>query len=359
MSSRNLTICGTDLYHQRNLLINGDRYRKNRSLSEKNTLRYMGQSSRRVARNPIMTIPVVVHVIYHEEIENISYEQIHSQINRLNRDFRKMNGDIIKVPDPWKKLAADTRIEFRLACKGPDGNPSNGITRTYTNETTFNLSANPSEPEKIKFTSLGGKDAWDPSRYLNIWVCNLGDGLLGYAQFPDGDPNTDGVVIAHWVFGDTGSALSENNPFQTSFNMGRTATHEIGHYLNCYHIWGDEMFGTDPCSAKDNVEDTPNQRGSNTGKPTFPSTVESCDDTGINGTMFMNYMDYTDDDCMFMFTIGQAVRMHSVLETSRSSLLVSDVLNCPIEEQLLSDVMVLPSKVFDGVDENVDIVEKL
>lgn len=225
MSERNLGICGTTILHNRNMKKYGERYRRNREADEKNVLHFMGRNARLVSRSAVLTIPVVVHVVYNNEIENISDEQILSQINRLNKDFRRTNEDIGKVPSPWKNLAVDTKTEFKLACKDPQGRPTNAITRTKTNKTSFEIPMDENTPEPIKFTSEGGMDAWDSSRYLNIWVCNLQSGLLGYAQFPSGHPSTDGVAISHWVFGDRGSVLSPNNPFGNQFNLGRTATH--------------------------------------------------------------------------------------------------------------------------------------
>ena len=242
-------ICATSILHKKNISRNGERYKKNREEDEKYVLNYTGSSARRVTRAKVMTIPVVVHVVYNKEIENIPDEQIYSQMDRLNKDFRRLNEDIISVPEVWKPVAADSRIEFKLACLDPEGNKTNGITRTKTKETIFDIDDDPSTPEKIKLTSEGGKDAWDTVRYLNIWTCNLGDSLLGYAQFPRGPPKYDGVVINHWAFGEKGSAAFPHNPFGTAFNMGRTTTHEIGHWLDCYHIWGDESMFEDPCSA--------------------------------------------------------------------------------------------------------------
>jgi hypothetical protein len=141
---------------------------------------------------------------------------------------------------------------------------------------------------------------------LNIWVCTLGGGLLGYAQFPGGPLATDGVVILNTAFGTSGTATAP-------FNRGRSATHEIGHWLNLRHIWGD----TEHCEGTDFVTDTPNAKQPNFGKPTFPHV--SCSN-GPNGDMFMNYMDYTDDDSMFMFTAGQVTRMSATLDGPRSSL---------------------------------------
>jgi hypothetical protein len=144
---------------------------------------------------------------------------------------------------------------------------------------------------------------------LNVWVCPLGGGLLGYAQFPGGPALTDGVVVNYRAFGAGGTA-------EAPFDLGRTLTHEVGHYLNLRHIWGD----TPDCSGSDSVDDTPNCAGPNFGTPTFP--VVTCNN-GPNGDMFMNYMDYVDDAAMVMFTTQQVVRMRTALETMRAGLIAS------------------------------------
>ncbi len=246
-------------------------------------------------RTGVITIPVVVHVVYNTATQNISDAQIQSQIDVLNKDFRKLNPDVSKVPSVWTGLAADAQIEFCLAKRDPSGNPTTGITRTQTTKTSFADTGDP-----IKYNSQGGKDAWDRNQYMNLWVGNLTGGLLGYAQFPGGPAATDGVVCTYTGFGTMGSAAAP-------FNLGRTATHEVGHWLNLYHIWGDD--GTS-CTGSDQCADTPNQGGSNGGCPSFPKI--SCSNTP-NGDMWMNYMDYTDDRCMYMFTTGQKARMDAVL----------------------------------------------
>ncbi|WP_420151774.1 zinc metalloprotease [Spirosoma sp.] len=247
-----------------------------------------------------MIIKVVVHVVYNTTVQNISTAQIKSQINVLNRDFGAKNPDRSKVPVVWKGLVGNPNIQFQLATVGPDGKKTTGITRTKTQRTSFGTN------DTVK-TSAVGKAPWPTDRYLNIWVCNLGGGLLGYAQFPGGPAETDGVVITYRAFGTSGTAVAP-------FNLGRTTTHEIGHYLNLRHIWGD----TEDCSGTDFVKDTPNAVGPNYGKPTFPHI--SCTN-GPNGDMFMNYMDYVDDDSMYMFTIEQIARMHATLEDVRNSLI--------------------------------------
>jgi hypothetical protein len=238
----------------------------------------------------LITLPVVVHVVHRTDEENISDEQVASQIDVLNQDYRGTNPDRGKVPEPWTSLAADPNIEFELA----------EITRTETERESFGTG------DTVKRAADGGADPWPTDEYLNVWVCNLGEGLLGYAQFPGGPADTDGVVILYTAFGTTGAA-------SPPFNLGRTATHEVGHWLNLRHIWGDR---TD-CTGTDEVTDTPPAQLPNYGTPEFPHI--SCNN-GPNGDMFMNYMDYVDDVAMFMFTQGQAARINATLAGPRESL---------------------------------------
>ncbi len=187
-----------------------------------------------------------------------------------------------------------------MATKDPQGKPTKGITRTQTTQASF------ADDDGVKSSASGGADGWPSDKYLNLWVCALGGGLLGYAQFPGGPPQTDGVVILYTAFGTTGTATAP-------FNLGRTATHEIGHWLNLHHIWGD----TQHCEGTDFVNDTPNAQMPNFGKPKFPHVTCS---NGPNGDMFMNYMDYVDDDTMVMFTSGQVARMNAALDGPRSAI---------------------------------------
>ncbi|MEM7510513.1 MAG: fibronectin type III domain-containing protein [Bacteroidota bacterium] len=260
-------------------------------------------STFRVKRD-VITIPVVVHVVYHTGTQNISEEQIKSQINVLNEDYRRKNADAYATPAHFRKLAADTGIEFVLAKQDPNGNPTSGITRTYTNKENFISFEN-----EVKYSSKGGKTGWPADKYLNIWVCNLAMGVLGYAQFPGGPTQTDGVVIGYKYFGTVGN-------LKKPFNFGRTTTHEIGHYLNLRHIWGDG-----PCGHDDFVQDTPEASGPTHGCISSRTTCGSLD-------MTSNFMDYTDDACMNMFTKGQASRMRSLFSPggAREKLLLSPAL---------------------------------
>ena len=256
---------------------------------------------RRTGRTGTTLIPVVIHVVHFTSVQDVSTGQIQSQIDALNRDFGRRNEDLADVPEPWKALAADSGITFALADQDPSGNPTDGITRTPTN-----ISAFPNvDEEPMKHADRGGADAWPADRYLNVWVCPL-QNLLGYAQFPGGPTETDGVVIEYRAFGTTGTA-------EAPFDHGRTAVHEVGHWLNLYHIWGDDGMG---CAGTDNVDDTPNQAGPNVGRPIFPRIT--CDN-GPNGDMFVNHMDYSDDSAMLMFTEGQVTRMQAALAGPRSS----------------------------------------
>jgi hypothetical protein len=237
-----------------------------------------------------VTVDVVVNVVYQTDAQNVSSAQIKSQIDVLNRDYSATNPDKSKVPEVWKGLVSDSRLRFRLA----------RTTRTRTTRASFTTD------DSVKRRASGGIAPYRPSSHLNLWVCSLSGGVLGYAQFPGGPEATDGVVIDFRAFGTQGSA-------QAPFNLGRTATHEVGHYFNLRHIWGD----TEDCSGSDLVADTPNAAGPNFGTPSFPTVTCS---NGPNGDMFMNYMDYVDDAAMFLFTAQQVVRMRTTLDSARPGL---------------------------------------
>lgn len=248
----------------------------------------------------VITIPVVVHVVYNLADQNISDAQVLSQIDALNEDYSRTNADAVNTPSVFQPYAANANIHFVLAKRDPNGNATNGITRTYTSNTSF------SSNNYIKFDSYGGHNAWPTDQYLNIWVGNLG--LCGYSTFPGAPASVDGVVVKYNCFGRVGT-------LQTSYNKGRTATHEIAHWLNVYHIWGDATCGDDL------VNDTPSQEKANYDYPVFPK-LSAC---SINsyGDMFMNYMDYSADGARNMITQGQAARMNAALNGPRVSILTS------------------------------------
>ncbi|MDQ3784906.1 MAG: zinc metalloprotease [Actinomycetota bacterium] len=297
--SRRRRQCGAMQTYER-LLETQPSFRRNQDRAEQFTSRAIASGEAQRVTQKLITIPTVVHVVYKRDRENIAKEQIKSQIEVLNGDFRASNADSSKVPDAWKGLVGEAKIEFVLASRDPDGSSTDGINRTRTARDSFGTG------DSVKTKSGGGAPPWPSDRYLNIWVCNLAGGLLGYAQFPGGPARKDGVVILYTAFGTKGTV-------QAPFNRGRTATHEVGHWLNLRHIWGD----TPDCSGGDRCPDTPNAKGPNYGKPAFPHIT--CDN-GPNGDMFMNYMDYVDDAAMFMFTPGQVTRMNATLAGPRKKL---------------------------------------
>lgn len=255
-----------------------------------------------VSDKTVFKIPVVIHVVYGTEEENISDDQIKSQLKALNEDYRAKNADLAKVPEPFKKHIGDAHIEFSLADRDPAGNPTGGIVRVKTEVRGFDTNGD------VKSAAAGGSDPWQTEKFLNIWVCALRGGLLQMSQFPgETSEATDGVVVSYQAFGTMGTA-------REPFNKGRALTSGVAQYLNLRHIWGDDQ---NSCTGSDFVADTPNQAGPNSGKPSFPHIT--CDN-GPHGDMFMNFMDYGDDESMYMFTKGQVVRMHETLSGIRSRL---------------------------------------
>lgn len=252
-----------------------------------------------------ITIPVVIHILYNDVSQNLSDAAVKSQLAVLNNDFKQSNPDITSIPLPFAALAGNTRINFCIARVDPVGRPTTGIIHKHTSTNVWTAD------DQMKFSATGGDDAWDSKRYLNIWVCNLFGRNLGYASLPGGDGNKDGVVIQFDVFGTLGS--------RAPFNLGRTATHELGHWLGLRHIWGDALCGDD------GIADTPPQQTYNNGCPPFPHT-SSCS-VNSNGDMFMNFMDFTDDACMHLFTRGQVSKMRSLFAAGgfRNSFLDSKV----------------------------------
>ncbi len=285
---------------------------------ERHTQRFIAQqtangpTANRTAAT-LYTIPVVVHVLYNTAAQNISDAQIQSQIDVLNKDFSRTNTDAGNTPGAFAGVAADFQIRFQLATRDPNGNTTTGILRKSTTKTYFEYGGADVNGVFVKQSAQGGDDAWNTTQYLNMWVCNFGgssSSLLGYATFPsDAGTFKDGVVMGYKYFG-------VNPSLGGVFGYGRTATHEVGHWLNLRHIWGDANCGNDL------VSDTPTQQTSNGGCPNFPKV--SCSN-GANGDMFMNYMDYVDDQCMNMFTNGQKTRAVALFATggTRVSLLTS------------------------------------
>lgn len=236
----------------------------------------------RVTADGTLELPVHVNIIYSNAAENISDAQIQSQIDVLNQDFGATNSDYNNASPYQSVRSGDIKVRFLWT-------PSN-ITRKSSTTTSWGTN------DAMKRSSAGGIDPTSPTTTLNIWVCNLSNSILGYAQFPGSSPATDGVVIDNNAFGKGSFSLYAN------FNLGRTATHEVGHWFNLRHIWGDRRCGDDF------VGDTPAHDGANYGCPASGHTSKCA---GRPLEMTMNYMDYTDDRCMYMFSAGQASRMRA------------------------------------------------
>jgi hypothetical protein len=229
--------------------------------------------------NGMIEIPVVVNVLYRTAAQNISQAQIQSQIDVLNEDFAGTNADHNLTSTYNTVKAGDVGVRFVL----------DQVVRRSTSRTSWGTN------DAMKRSSQGIAPT-SPTTKLNLWVCNLSGGILGYAQFPGGSSSTDGVVVDDNAFGRTGTATAP-------FHKGRTATHEVGHWMNLRHIWGDATCGNDQ------VGDTPLHNTANYGCPAAGHR-STC--SGQPVEMTMNYMDYTDDACMYMFSVGQRTRMLAV-----------------------------------------------
>jgi hypothetical protein len=257
-----------------------------------------------------LAAPVVIPIVFHIVMKNptlVSDAQVNAQLDTINKDYGGLNGDSIRIPSYFKSLFGKSGISFCLAKRTPTGEPTSGIVRFTTTKDNFSNS----DGESVKHSSLGGVDAWDASKYLNIWICDLSGDLLGYGTFPGSSSlNEQGVVIDFGCI--PGGSLS-------GFNKGKTLTHEIGHYFNLYHTWGDDDGS---CSGTDYIADTPNQANSTAGCPNGLQ-VDACS-PALPGFMYQNYMDYTGDDCLVMFTKDQVEVMEAALAFDRASLLVSD-----------------------------------
>lgn len=241
-------------------------------------------TSARLLSNGQIQIPVVVNVLYRTAAENISAAQIQSQIDVLNRDFNGTNTDFSLVPSIFSGVKATVGISFVL----------DAVYRKATSKTSWSTN------DDMKIVAKGGMAAVSPTTKLNLWIVGKmlsgTSTILGYAQFPGGATSTDGVVIAYNYFGSTGAVSAP-------YNLGRTATHEVGHWMNLRHIWGDATCGSDL------VSDTPSHNAPNYGAPIYPH-YSTC--TGTPVEMTMNYMDYVDDNAMYMFSNGQKARINAI-----------------------------------------------
>jgi len=252
----------------------------------------------------LITIPIVVHLVYKTAGQNISDGQIQSQITVLNQDWTRTNADASNTPAVWTSIAGNIGVNFCLATIDPFGNATTGIERRNTTITSFSTN------DDVKHFSTGGLDAWDPHNYLNIWVCNMSGGILGYGEFPTANVSqTFGVVIQFDVFGS--QAVYPSGTYLAEYNLGRTTTHEFSHCFNLHHIWGDDNGA---CTGSDFCGDTPNQADATFGSPSGVVT-DACSPSSP-GIMYENYMDYSDDVVMNLFTNNQKSRMLAVLNSA-------------------------------------------
>ena len=311
--------CGTMDVHDQ-MLQNDPNYKLNRKAIEKH-YQHQLQNTNNKAQPPVYTIPVVFHVIHEGEPvgtgRNLSDAQLLSQIAVLNEDFRATNSDFSNVPSVFSSVAVDAEINFCLAVRDPNGVPTTGIVR-HNMAGTWTTSTNPTTVQNSFDSNVKPTTIWDRDSYLNIWTADMSNsGLLGYAQFPGGAANTDGVVILHTSVGNTGNV-------NTPYDLGRTATHEIGHWLDLLHVHQGGCSGlssTNCTTGGDRVCDTPQSANATFG---CPGSVNTCTETPVNQVdMTMNYMSYVDDACMYMFSAGQKTRMQAVMTGSRSSLQTS------------------------------------
>lgn len=255
--------------------------------------------------NETLTVPIVFHLVLRNQ-SSVTDAQVQAQLDTINKDYAGLNAGASKIPSYFQSLFGQSNIQFCLAQRTPNDEPTTGIVRYTTTQTSFDYTSN-----YVKHDAVGGATAWDTDSYLNVWICALSDDVLGYATFPnDGAEDEQGVVVDYRSL--PGGSL-------TRFNEGKTLTHEIGHYFNLLHIWGDDNGS---CAGSDGISDTPNQANYSstcrTGVVTDNCTTES------PGIMYQNYMDYTADACLIMFTVEQVARMETAYRNYRSLLASSN-----------------------------------
>jgi len=280
-------------------------------------------TARRSKYDTVYNLQVVFHVLYNNNLENLHDSVILSQLEILNEDYRRQNRDTSETREVFKSVAGDAKIQFKLATVDPVGNPTNGINRVSTSNNTF---FDARRGDFMKFSSMGGVDAWDTKRYLNIWVCdysipNFGPSILGYAYPPKGAKNwtnqtnnvadnRQGVMLHYQIVGRYNRTATSTT---LRYALGRTGTHEVGHYLGLRHTWGDGT-NTTGCFVDDFVEDTPNERSQNGFNAICATNRNTCIDASNDlPDMTENYMDYSRNTCQNMFTVQQIAIMRNNL----------------------------------------------
>ncbi|MHB8261342.1 MAG: zinc-dependent metalloprotease [Bacteroidia bacterium] len=271
------------------------------------------------------TIPVVFHIVYNTTAENITDAQVMDGLSQLNMDWSRTNSDTGNTPAAFKSLAANMHVQFCLAQKDPSGAPTTGIIHKSTTVTGGFTS-----DDKIKQSVNGGDDPWDVNKYLNIWIGNLNGGLLGYGNFPP--INAASGTVVHYI---TVGSLLNPNPAGGAYGQGRTLSHEIGHCFGLYHIWGDDAGA---CTGSDQIADTPNMADATSGCPSGV-VLDACavgqdsppSNFGSNvapGRMYQDFMDYTDDLCYNMFTVGQEAAVQNIIATQLITIANNATVSC-------------------------------
>jgi hypothetical protein len=259
----------------------------------------------------LLTVPVIFHIVLTNP-SAVTDAQIKAQMDTLNKDYAGINGDTVHILSAFKSRFGVANIQFALATQTPDGEPTTGIERYITTQSDFSVFST-----NVKHVSSGGADAWNTDNYLNIWICQLSGGYLGLGTFPnDGDSANQGLMIDY---------RSIPGGSYTNYNGGKTLTHEIGHYFNLYHTWGDDGGA---CTGTDYVNDTPNQADYTSGCPSGEKT-DACSPVSP-GVLYQDYMDYSYDNCLVMFTTEQAARMQAAVSTYRTALFTSPGLQAPV-----------------------------
>ncbi len=318
--------CGNDVITQYLIQNNPDlQYKFDKYVTESNQFveNYIQESANSANKGTGQTIlPIVFHVVLTQaEIDQIGgtqgiYDRVVKQLDVINTDYNARNSDSSAIPTVFKPLFGKVGISFALAHRTPTGTGTIGveIRVAASNFTGFSPLTG-----DMKHNSTGGLDPWDNTKYINVWVVNItGGSVLGFGYSPNyadnlGVPQETGVVIHYGTLGKKTATLEY---YVSGADKGRTLTHELGHFFNLWHVWGNTAVGSGVCTDDDGVSDTPPQKDANQSCPSFPKT--NCTNSN-GGEMFMNYMDYPGDACVHMFSKGQVTRMQAQIATNGPS----------------------------------------